>query len=999
MADMPRLGSGIPLVARQAELRTLRDALDRARFGRPSAVLLSGDAGVGKSRLLTELVTSVNEDGEAAFVGRCLDTAEAMLPYLPFAEAIRQIAAYDIELIGRHPALARLLPEQQGRPDPRGVSQDLGQLQLFEAVHAALSELATDRTILLAIEDLHWADRSSRDLLAFLLARLSGQRLLVVGTFRSDDLHRRHPLRPLLTELVRLPSVDRLHLEPFPLVDAETFVRTLADQTLPDEVVRGIAERSEGNAFMAEELLSASPGDVPRELADVLLARVERLSPVTQQVVRLASVIGRRFTHERLSAASEIPGDELDHALREAVAHNVVVTEESGEAYSFRHALLHEAVYSDLLPGERSRLHAQVARALAGDDRPGAAAELAHHSMQSHDLRGALAASVRAASEADEVGAPAEMLVHAERALQLWSAVDLPDSVSGIDLLTLTRWAARAAAESGEPDRAIAHSRGAIELVDKRGDALAAAELRCMYVEYLFTLDGTVQRAYDAARDAWELVADREPSAVKARAQAALARACMQLGRDDEAGDLATAALETARAVPGEGPQTAVEADALVTRTLVVDFKHDGLDQALEHLGDAIALAAKVGAHDVELRARFNRCAVLLEEAGRLPDALAELDAAVERAATTGRTWSGYGLELRVLQVIGRFIAGEWDGSEAASELAGEATSSTVVTRVSAAGLLVAVGRGEVDLAERRLAHLRDRWRLDQQVMTLVGHCGAELELWRGRPERAVDYIEQALHRLHQTAPWHLVALSLCAVGIWAYADLAEAMRRSRNEVAEQQAVAGGETIAAYAADTMRTGRARTTTVGPEGRAWMSRAEAETTRLRGKSDRAAWQAVIDAFGYGDIYRQAYARWRLAEALLASGERIDREEAAEQLRLAGQAADDLGAAPLRQSIDELARRARLRLDDQGITHTVTDVLTPRETAVLTLVAAGRTNRQIGDELFISEKTVSVHLSRVMAKLGAASRAEAVSAAYTQGILATDRSTRRRERQSQ
>ena len=991
MADVPRLGSGIPLVARQPELRALQDALDHARSGRPSAVLLSGDAGVGKSRLLTELVTSARGDGQAAFMGRCLDTAEATLPYLPFAEAIRQVAEYDPELISRHAAIARLLPAQEPRHDADVANQDLGQLQLFEAIHEALSELATDQTTILAIEDLHWADRSSRDLLAFLLARLSTQRLLVVATFRSDDLHRRHPLRPLLTELVRLPAVERLHLEPFPLVDAEAFVRILADQTLPEDVVRGIAERSEGNAFMAEELLSASPGDVPPELADVLLARVEGLSPETQQVVRLASVIGRRFTQERISAAADVPGDELDHALREAVAHNVVVTEDGGEAYSFRHALLHEAVYSDLLPGERSRLHAQVAKALAGDETPGAAAELAHHSMQSHDLRGALAASVRAAKEADELDAPAEMLVHTERALQLWPAVDHPDEIGGIDLLPLTLWAARAAARSGEPDRAIAHSRSAMGLVDKMGDPLAAAELRCTYVNYLFTLDGTEERAYEAAREAWQLVVDREPGAVKARAQSTLARASMGIGRYDEAGDLAAAAIETAHAVPGEGPQTAAEADALVTRTVTVDIKHDGLDQALERLGEAVALAAKVNAHDVELRARFNRGAVLLEEAGRLPDALAEFDAAVERAAATGRTWSGYGLELRVLQVIARFIAGAWDGSEAASELAGEATSSTVVTRVSAAGLLVAVGRGNVDLAERRLAHLRDRWRLDQQVMTLVGLCGAELELWRGRPERAVDYIEEALRRLHKTAPWHFVALSLCAVGTWAYADLADATRRARNDVAEQQAMASGETLAEYAANTMKTGRPRAAKVGPEGRAWMSRTEAEATRLRGKSDPAAWRAVIDAFGYGDVYRKAYAQWRLAEALLASGERLGREEAAEQLRLAAHAADDLGALPLRQAVDTLARRARLRLDDRAAaSQAATDLLTPRERGVLTLVAAGRTNRQIGEELFISEKTVSVHLTRIMAKLGAASRAEAVSVAYTQGILAPTQS---------
>jgi len=217
------------------------------------------------------------------FTGRCLDTAEASLPYLPFAEAIRQLAEHYPELIAGHEALGRLLPDRHPRVDAHADDRDLGQLQLFDALHSVLSKLAAEQATVLCVEDLHWADRSSRDLLAFLLSRLGAQRLLVVGTFRSDDLHRRHPLRRLLAELVRLPAVERLHLDPFTPADATTFVRLLADPTLSDEVVRRVADASEGNAFMAEELLSACSDHVPHELAEILLARVERLSPATQR--------------------------------------------------------------------------------------------------------------------------------------------------------------------------------------------------------------------------------------------------------------------------------------------------------------------------------------------------------------------------------------------------------------------------------------------------------------------------------------------------------------------------------------------------------------------------------------------------------------------------------------------------------------------------------------------------------------------------------------------
>jgi DNA-binding CsgD family transcriptional regulator len=1000
MADVARLGSGIPLVARRDELRTLNDALRAARSGRAGGVLLSGDAGVGKSRLLTELLTQARAGGDTVVIGRCLDTAEATLPYLPFVEAVGQLAEEHGDLVAGYAALRRLLPDRHPRAGPEGDDRDLGQLQLFDALHSALSEITTGRTVVLAVEDLHWADRSSRDLLAFLLARLSGQRLLVIGTYRSDDLHRRHPLRPLLTELVRLPAVQRLHVEPFGPSDAYEFVRSLADEALTEELVIAIAERSEGNPFMAEELLSASSEHVPMELAEILLARVERLSPATQQAMRLASVLGRRFSHELLAAAGAaaangagvsmttaagtVAAEQLDEALREAMAHNVLVLE--GESYAFRHALLREAIYTDLLPGERFRLHAQVARALAADDSPGAAAALAHHSMESHNPVAALAASVRAAREADELGAPAEELVHTERALMLWRAVSDPEQVAGIDELELTRWAARAAGASGEPDRAIAHSRTAIELADARGDVLERAELRRAYVAYLFTLDFTAEQAYAYAKEAWALVADREPSEVKAWAQAQLARALVVVGRREEAAEMATAAIASAREVPGDGAPGA-EADALVTRTLLVERKQDPVEVALANFDEAITLARKVCACTVELRARFNRGMTLLEE-GRFSQALAEIDAATERAAQTGMTWSGFGLELRVLQVLARFMAGDWDGAEAAAELAGEAVSGTVLTRVSAAGLLVAVHRGRYDMAERRVAQLRKRWQLDTQVMMLVGHGGAELECWRGRPERGAAHAEQAVRRMREIAPWYLAVLSVCVAGIAAYADVAGAARRAKDEVATAAAEAAGDRLYEIAEETMRRGRPQGSEVGPEGRAWFARAKAEATRLHGESDPAAWRATAEAFGYGEVYREAYANWRLAGALLASGE--GRDEAAVALRSAAEVAARLGAVPLSEAVRALARRARLSLGEEtAAADVVPDILTPREQAVLALVAAGRTNRQIGGELFISEKTVSVHLSRAMAKLGATSRTEAVSAAYAKGLLTPPR----------
>lgn len=977
MADVPRLGSGIPLVARRSELAALEKALAGARAGQAGGVLISGDAGIGKTRLLTELCQRAADAGDVVLSGGCLDAAEATLPYLPFVEPLRQLAQRDPDLVAKHPTLARLLPDQQ-RPGAGEHDRDLGQLQLFDALYSAITDLAAERTVLLTIEDLHWADRSSRDLLAFLLSRLSSQRLLVVGTFRADDLHRRHPLRPLLSELVRLPAVERLNLEPFAAADAESFVRRLADDTVADEMVRDIAARSEGNAFMAEELISACTDNVPHELAEILLSRVERLSPAVQQVVRLASVLGRRFAHPRVAAATDIPDETLELALREAVAHHVLVTEDA-YTYAFRHALLREAVYGDLLPGERTRLHARVADALAGDTTPGAAAELAHHRMESHDLPGALRASWCAAKEADELEAPAEVLLHAERALKLWHAVPDAERLSGADELTVTRFAAWAASATGEPDRALAHSRSAVALADAVGDPTLAADVRRRHATYLLDLTSTAQQAKDVIDVALGLVADQPPSAVKAWVQALVARVAASMDRYDEAIEFGRRAQDTARAVVGdEDGQIAAEVDALVTVAGAM-WRRGNLEQALQRLDTAVELAAKIGAIGVELRARF-RLALTKLESGQLTGALDELVVALHRADGSGLNWSTWGLELRVLKVMTQFMLGDWDGAEATARLTGEAVSGTVATRVSAAALQVAVGRGRFDAVARRLTQLRDRWQTDTQVMRLLGHSGAELELWRGRPAQATQWVEQSMQWLRQYEPWHLGEIALCTVGVAAYADVAEQARRARDQRAEGDAVRAGLALAQRASDAMANGQPQAGEVGPEALAWLCRVRAETTRLHGASDPDLWHDVDVAFGYGEPYRQAYARWRRAEALLTAG---DKAAAADELRSAAAVADTLRAEPLRAAVAKLARRGRIVIAGDG--PLPADTLTQREHSVLALVADGRTNRQIGEELFISEKTVSVHLSRVMAKLGAGSRTEAVSAAFARGLL--------------
>jgi len=994
MPVVARLGSGIPLVARGREMGRLRAALAAAAEGKASAVLLAGDAGVGKTRVVDELASAA---GTLVLTGRCLDVGEIGIPYLPFAEVLGRVRDRGLLDISGRPALARLLPElalpvgrdearessNQLFPQGRRSEQDVGQLQLFDAVHGLLGDLAERHTVLLVLEDLHWADASTRYLLSFLLSRLRSQRLLIVGTYRSDDLHRAHPLRPLLTELLRLPAVDRVELRPFSDEDSRAFVDALADE-LPDDVVREVAERSEGNPFFAEELLAAASclpsGGMPSALADVLLTRIERLGPGTQHVVRVASIGGRRVSHDRLRTVAGLDDVALDVALREAVQHHVLLVGEGDEIYVFRHALLQEAVYGDLLPGERVRLHAAYARYLTGRTGRGVAAGLAYHSLESHDLPRALAASVDAGQEAHQTGAPAEALRHFEQALKVWDAVaedQRPPDVTELVLLSRASWSAGTA---GQPERALAFARSATKVVDP-ADPEKAAEMWRRVAQASQGLDGHDQEMYEAVDQAWSLVRDRPASASRAWVLAVSA-SCLRYARDlPLARERAEMAVRDGRASGAAG----AVADALATLGLL-DDSDNRTESAREHLAEAIESAAEVDAVNTELRARYF-LGMHFYDRGELGRAREVFEEAAARAKAKGMIWSGFGLEIRVLLALTLYHLGRWDESAAAAEPPGLAVSSTVVARLAAAGTHVAVSRGDFDHAERLIGELRKDWHRDVQIALITGGTGAELAQWRGTPEVAVERVTDTIDWTRRLdGEWLLAGIRLGALGIAGHADVAAHARRRRDKAGEAKAVAEGHRLADYARATAVNGLPRTGVLGPEGQAWLARAEAEESRLGGAGDPELWAKAVDGFAFGMVFEQAVCRWRLAEALLGADRR---DEAATHLRETAEFARELGAAPLLDAVTQAARRARITLRaTETAPRDHVDPFTPRERSVLGLVALGRTNREVGEELYISEKTVSVHLTRIMAKLGAGRRAEAVAIAYDRGLLDPD-----------
>ena len=420
--------------------------------------------------------------GALALVGGCLDVGEGVVAYAPMVEALRPLGELlgpeELErvLAGARPELARLVPEL-GAPvasvSSRGGSvgaEATGVLEpgrLFELLLGVLHRLAERGAVLLVVEDLYWADRSTRNLLGFLVRNLRGGVALVL-TYRSDELHRRHPLRGFLAELERSGRVERLELGRLGRRELGELLAGILGEPPAPALVDEILARSEGNPFFAEELLAARVGGVggsaelPEALRDLLLARVEALPEATQRMLQVAAVAGRRVDHDLLAEVAAQPPERLVELLREAVTHHLLVVDGGSGAYAFRHALVQEAIYDDLLPVQRPPLHAASAHALAarieGEGGAGAAelGRLAYHWYAAHDLGRALLASVQAGQAAEAAFALAEAAGHYERALELWEQAPEAAANSPLDPSSLLQRAAQAASRVGEGARAVA---------------------------------------------------------------------------------------------------------------------------------------------------------------------------------------------------------------------------------------------------------------------------------------------------------------------------------------------------------------------------------------------------------------------------------------------------------------------------------------------------------------------------------------------------------------
>ena len=966
------------LVGRTAELDELRSALERATEGQPVTVLLGGEAGVGKTRLVSEFAAEADAVGAQVVIGQCVELGGDGLAYAPIAGALRELlgllgAEHFLDLAGPGAdALASLLPEL-GLHDPADVE---GRGRLFEVITVLLERASAQRPLVLVVEDLQWADGSTRDLLRFIVRAIRSAHLVVLATYRTDEIHRTHPLRAFLAELERVRNVQRLEVPRLTEAEVGEQLAGLLGHVPSAAAVARVHKHSEGIPFFVEELATAGvEGEcipIPQSLKELLLVRVERLTEPTQEVLRLLATGGTRVDHELLVAVTDLDPSDLDAALREAVSANALRVD--GNGYAFRHALLRAAMHEDLLPGEHSRLHLRYAQAIEAQPvliTGGTwALQAAHHWSSARQFERAFRAYLEAAKTAASTYAFGEQQLVLERALELWDEVPTAAQIAGQDRIDLIAQAVTAAADAGEPERALGLVKSG--LVTAKG-AAPGADLGRERVANLLLLKSKLLNelgrpgALDVVHDALALVPAEPVALTRTRILQHLAAQLLMEARFEEAVAAGHQALAAARGVV------------------------ESVDDVATDLGF------------VEATFRVNNVlGPALIALGRIEEGLAVLATARELARDVPRFLAGYHINASdVLHLLGRYAEAAdvaIEGIDRARSI-GLARSLGAMVVGNAAEPLLALGDWPraAELIERGLEldpPLRHVWHL----LRLQGW----LRLWRGDVDGAAALLDELRGRLAKaapgaqyTTPTSVFATEVLlargdAVGAWREVSAALDLPGRMPGYDLPLLAAGARALGMFAANDSATG---STAVG------VARLVAELDRIGDWGPASSWRAVVDAElagAVGDdpgawrdagaaiedgglpVHLRAYAGFRLGRALAAAG---DRPGATAALRTAAEESDRMGAGLIRGWIADLSRRARIPLLDR-VTGTEDDGLrlTARERDVLRLVSDGRSNRQIGEALFISGKTASVHVSNILAKLGVSTRGEAAAIAH-------------------
>jgi DNA-binding CsgD family transcriptional regulator len=983
------------LVGRRTESDALADALARVLAGERVSIVVGGEAGVGKSRLVAELVERARGADARVLSGGCVELEGGGIPLAPVIDMFRALSGEVSEdeldeLLGTaRGELGRLVPElDDGRAQT--VSSERDPSRLLELIVAVIGRLASGGPLVLVFEDVQWADQATLDLLALLVGGSVTRPMLLVLTVRSDELHRAHPFRRMAARWEQQRALERLELDRLGAVDVaaqmEAILRERPDRGLVDLVF----ERSEGIPLFVEELLGAvrdggiDKDYLPPSLRDVVLARADLLSESAQHLLRVVSAAARWVPDWLLIIVAQLPEGELHAGLREAVDQQLLVVDRSGPGYALRHALARTAIHEDLLPHERAGLHRAYAEAIErrasdqADEDLDTASMLAHHWLAAHDVPRALAASVRAGSAAAAASAPVTARRHFELALELWSQVPDAAKRTGIDHVELLEHAGSAAHRAGDPNRALALLDQALT---EAGEA-AAPERRAQLLATRAELLGDLGREEEGAagfEEAVALLPLDPPTAISAHVLSRQARALARVSEAERARAVAERALATAEAVGATGDR--LEAQEVLARTMLLSGQFE----------DAIALerrtAEEAMARNVSwlgLRALVNLSDMYLTVC-RYDDAVATCDGALLGAEQLGlgRTMGAF-LRANRAEALARSgrLEQALEESQPGLEAPGVFAAAVWLLRAE-----LNVIRGRLPDAEHELREARQHLRASTAAQFIYPLHVVEAELARSRGD---------LEAAHRTMVQALARPDLGDEPRYRWVVLWTAAR-----VEADRALAAHDEGHAVPDDVMSQGDA----VGSEAgsldvhtatdRGYRALVVAEHARLHHEGVIEAWgEAVERCRATHDPVPLAYALFRYADALHGGG---DHGAAAAAAGEALDLARSTGAAPLQADVEALIRRARLHAADPAngaepgapVAGGEPDALarlglTAREGEVLRLVADGRSNSQIAETLFISRKTASVHVSNILSKLGVSSRVEAAALAHRRGI---------------
>jgi DNA-binding CsgD family transcriptional regulator/tetratricopeptide (TPR) repeat protein len=1010
-----RLTERMAFVGRETELAHLTKAV----AGGARLVLIVGDAGVGKTRFAEEGLSRAKAAGMMVVRGECLPLA-GMLPLLPVASALSELAKLEagrlmewaLQATPRfvREEIERLLPQLANGENPTGAGwrgEEWQRERLFAGLAELLAAVARyfPSGLGLLVEDVQWADSETLDFLSLLGRPGHRGTMSVVVTCRSDEVPAVAEVTGWLAQVRGAADVEEIRLGPLSRADATAQVGALAGGPVEPAVADELFVRAEGNPFFTEQLVAAAvasspaaggalriPAGLPARLADVLVARAGRCAGDARAMLNAMAVAGRPVDEDLLSAVTGLQVEAVRHALRELAEARLLADDAPGGRHRPRNVLLAEAVSGALLPGERTTWHDRMARALAPAGDGPLAAEAAGHWQTAGRPGEEFRVRAVAGEQAERVFGYAEAASHWKRAIELWPDVPDAETMIGLGLPGLFVRAIDALHLSGHGQEAGELAEAGYRRFAHHPDPSVAA-IACHRAASFRSIN-TPAAGRPLLEQALRLFEQAPPSTEHAAARFDYALSMLHSAERGNQADLTEVLNHALRIAEAAGASS-------LTPPILTGLAHEAFlggrveqGQAFLDRGRVLAQASQDGLallrqaiadSDVHLKLARFECAVEMALQGVEAVRQAGLEASYEATLLTANAAEG-------LLAIGRI-------TEAAALI-----DPLTTARPDLGTWVLHEARAEIDLLR---GNLEAAGRRREQIRACVGDMShvefaresalrsAELALWAGSADVAVTEVRQVLD-LFRVPDFAIFCGRLLTMGMWACADLAEQARARRERSAVEAALVAAEGLTAWA-DQMSgvpfTDHPFVVTIPAERSTWA----AERTRLFGKSDPAAWAAAAKAWdSVGCCHRAGYAWWRQAQAQLDAGQAATAAAAA--LRAAAGAA--AGHEPLLAQIRALADRARIPLD------TPLDVrsdapqlaeppsplgLTGRELAVLRRLATGRTNAQIGAELFISPRTAGVHVTNILRKLGVSGRVQAAALAERAGLLESQFST--------